>query len=94
MIFKINFKNLKMEKTILEVGTILYVKPNFDLKSGNYTDSSTKFVKVFAVTKNGTPQIIPLNNDLTQKNSYYKNMKWANNGWKVYGHYTEIYTPK
>lgn len=86
-----------MQKSVFEVQTILCVKPKFDLNNGQTIEPTTKFVKVFAVTKNGTPQVIPLNDDLTPQDSaerYYKNMKWSNNGWKVYGHYTEIYVPK
>ena len=79
-------------KTNFEIGTILHVKPIFDLKTGENIEPTTKFVRVISITKAGTPQVIPLNEDLSpsQFAKYYKNMRWSNNGWKVYGHYTEI----
>lgn len=85
-------------KTTFAIGTILRVKPKFVLKSGNFIEPTTKFVMVISITKAGTPQVIPLEGDIEPilpveqiKNNYYKNMHWSKEGWKVYGHNTEIY---
>lgn len=86
-------------KTILDVGTVLRVKPNFNLSSGKFVEPSTKFVIVISVSKAGTPKVMPLRGDAEPilpivgeaVHTNDKNMHWSKECWKVYGHDTEIY---
>lgn len=85
-------------KTILDVGTVLRVKPNFNLSSGEFVEPSTKFVIVISVSKVGTPKVMPLGGDTEPilpigeaVHTNDKNMHWSKEGWNVYGHNTEIY---
>lgn len=83
-----------MEKINMQEGTILKVKPNFVLKTGEIIESSVKFVVVVSKTSRGTPRVRPLgksDDDIL----YDKVMKWSkkSNCWRVYGHDTEVYFP-
>ncbi len=76
-------------KTYYHTGTVLQVEYN--------DESIIKFVLVLGHTKNGTPQVAPVEmidgvptlDDRYE--SYIKTMHWSSSGWRVYGRNVSTY---